>query len=70
MKHIRPALMLTLFFVIVTGVAFPVAVWAIGSVAFPKQAHGSLVRDGKGNVVHVRKVSTRGVEKITSGETD
>lgn len=43
--------MLTLFFVIVTGVAFPVAVWAIGSVAFPKQAHGSLVRDGKGNVV-------------------
>ncbi len=51
MKHLRPALMLTLFFVAVTGIAFPVAVWAIGSVAFPHQAHGSLIRDAHGNVV-------------------
>ena len=51
MKHIRPALSLTLFFVIVTGVAFPVAVWAVGRLAFPHQASGSLVRDAKGNVV-------------------
>jgi potassium-transporting ATPase KdpC subunit len=51
MKHLRPALMLTLFFVAVTGLAFPVAVWAIGSVAFPQQAHGSLIRDAHGNVV-------------------
>jgi K+-transporting ATPase ATPase C chain len=51
MKHIRPALLLTLFFVVVTGVAFPVAVWAVGRLAFPNQASGSLVRDAKGNVV-------------------
>lgn len=51
MKLVRPALLLTLFFVVVTGVAFPVAVWAIGSVAFPSQVHGSLIRDTNGNLV-------------------
>ena len=50
-KHVRPALMLTLFFVVLTGMAFPVAVWAVGRVAFPEQAAGSFVRDAKGNVV-------------------
>jgi K+-transporting ATPase ATPase C chain len=43
--------MLTLFFVAITGFAFPVAVWAIGNVAFPRQAHGSLIRDAHGNVI-------------------
>jgi K+-transporting ATPase ATPase C chain len=51
MNYIRPALVLTLFFVAVTGLAFPVAVWAIGRVAFPDQAAGSLLRDAHGNVV-------------------
>jgi K+-transporting ATPase ATPase C chain len=43
--------MLTLFFIVVTGVAFPVAVWGIGQVAFPHQARGSLLRDASGRVV-------------------
>jgi K+-transporting ATPase ATPase C chain len=51
MKHIRPALVLTLFFVVVTGIAFPVVVWAIGNVVFPAQAHGSLMRDTRGHIV-------------------
>lgn len=51
MKHLRPAIMLTLFFVVVTGVAFPVAVWAIGNLAFPTRAHGSLIRDAHGIVI-------------------
>jgi K+-transporting ATPase ATPase C chain len=51
MKHLRPALLLTLFFVVVTGLVFPGVVWAVGRVAFPGQAAGSLVRDAKGNVV-------------------
>jgi K+-transporting ATPase ATPase C chain len=51
MKHLRPAILLTLFFVVVTGVAFPVVVWGIGRVAFPDQAGGSLLRDNHGNVV-------------------
>jgi K+-transporting ATPase ATPase C chain len=51
MKHLRPAILLTLFFVVVTGLGFPIAVWAVGRVAFPNQADGSLLRDAQGNVI-------------------
>jgi len=42
-KHIRPALVLTLLFVIVTGILYPGIVTAIAQVVFPSQANGSLV---------------------------
>lgn len=51
MKHLRPALVLTVFFVVLTGLIFPAVVWGIGQLAFPSQAGGSLVRDAQGNVV-------------------
>ena len=51
MKHLRPAIVLTLFFVAVTGLIFPGVVWAIGRVVFPSQAGGSLIKDARGNVV-------------------
>jgi potassium-transporting ATPase KdpC subunit len=51
MKQLRPALLLTLFFVLVTGLAFPAAVWAVGSVVFPNRAHGSLIADSRGQIV-------------------
>jgi K+-transporting ATPase ATPase C chain len=51
MKHLRPAIALTAFFVVLFGLLFPGAVWAIGRVVFPHQAGGSLVKDSKGNVV-------------------
>lgn len=51
MKTLRPALVLTLFFVVITGVAFPVVVWALGTAVLPYQAHGSLLRDTNGRVV-------------------
>jgi K+-transporting ATPase ATPase C chain len=51
MKNLRPAILLTLFFVVVTGLAFPIVVWAVGQVAFPHQADGSLLRDAQGNVI-------------------
>jgi K+-transporting ATPase ATPase C chain len=51
MKHLRPALSLTAFFIVVTGLIFPVVVWAIGQVAFPYQANGSLLRDANGQVI-------------------
>src|ERR1700753_377026 len=51
MSQLRPAILLTAFFVIVTGLVFPVVVWAIGQVAFPSQANGSLIRDSHGNVI-------------------
>jgi K+-transporting ATPase ATPase C chain len=48
MKQLRPAILLTAFFVVVTGLVFPGVIWAIGQVAFPFQAGGSLLRDGQG----------------------
>jgi K+-transporting ATPase ATPase C chain len=51
MKQLRPALVLTAFFIVVTGLAFPVVVWGIGRVAFPSQAEGSLLRDAHGTVI-------------------
>lgn len=51
MKQLRPAILLTVFFVLLTGLAFPVVVWAVGRVAFPTQAGGSLIKDAKGTVI-------------------
>ena len=51
MKQLRPAILLTLFFVVVTGFAFPGVLWAIGQAAFPDAANGSLIRDAQGNVI-------------------
>lgn len=47
----RPAIMLTLVFVVLTGFAFPILIWGISQAAFPHQANGSLIKDAKGNVV-------------------
>lgn len=48
MKTLRPALVLTLFFVLVTGLLFPMAVTGVAQAAFPHQANGSMVTvDGK-----------------------
>lgn len=51
MRELRPAILLTVFFVVLTGIGFPVAVWAVGQVTFPHQANGSFIKDAKGNVV-------------------
>ncbi len=49
--QIRPAIVATLFFTLLLGVGYPLAVTAIAHVAFPKQAEGSLIRDAKGQVI-------------------
>lgn len=51
LRHLRAAALLTVFFVVLTGLAFPAVVWAVGRAAFPSQAGGSLIADAKGTVV-------------------
>jgi K+-transporting ATPase ATPase C chain len=51
MKHLRPAILLTAFFVLLTGLLFPGVIWALGQTMFPHQANGSLVRDTQGNLI-------------------
>lgn len=47
----RSAIVAALFFTLLLGVAYPLAVTGIGKVAFPAQAGGSLIRGTSGQVI-------------------
>lgn len=51
MKEIRPAVILTILFIICTGLLFPFTIYAAGQLLFPAQANGSFVKDGSGKIV-------------------
>jgi potassium-transporting ATPase KdpC subunit len=42
-KHLRPAIILTLSFCVITGLLYPAVVTAIAQLVFPRQANGSIV---------------------------
>lgn len=50
MKQLRPAIALTLWFVVVFGLAFPAAIYGIGRL-MPSQADGSMIANADGKVV-------------------
>jgi K+-transporting ATPase ATPase C chain len=47
-RSLRSALVLTLLFAALLGVAYPLAITGVAQVAFPTQANGSLIRDASG----------------------
>jgi K+-transporting ATPase ATPase C chain len=47
----RAAIVSTLFFTLLLGIGYPLLVTAIGQLAFPAQANGSLIRDRSGVVI-------------------
>ena len=51
LSQLRPALVATLFFTALLGMAYPLAVTGVGQVVFPDQANGSLIRDAGGQVI-------------------
>ena len=48
LKEVRPAILILVLLMLITGLAYPLAMTAIAGVLFPKQAEGSLIeKDGK-----------------------
>ncbi len=48
---LRPAIVMTILFALLLGLAYPLAMTGIGQALFPSQANGSLVRDTTGRVI-------------------
>lgn len=46
MSQLRAAVVLTVLFTLLTGIAYPLAITAIGQAVFPFQANGSLAKRG------------------------
>ena len=51
LSQARPAIVTTVFFTLLLGVAYPLAVTGVGQAVFPDQARGSLIRNAAGEVV-------------------
>src|SRR5690606_5589505 len=48
---LRTAMLLFCVLLVTTGIAYPLLVTCVAELAFPSQAHGSLVRNGSGAVM-------------------
>lgn len=57
LAQIRAALVATLVFTLLLGVAYPLLITGVAGLAFPAQAGGSLVRNAQGQVVGSRLIA-------------
>ncbi len=51
LSEIRPAIVSTVLFTLLLGVAYPLAITGVSKAVFPYQAEGSLLKDDKGQVI-------------------
>jgi potassium-transporting ATPase KdpC subunit len=57
LSHLRPSIVSIVFFVVLTGLLYPLAITGIGGLAFPHQAGGSLVKASDGKIVGSRLIA-------------
>jgi potassium-transporting ATPase KdpC subunit len=50
-RTLLPAILVLVALTVLTGVIYPVGIWAVGQVAFPSQANGSLIVRDDGTAV-------------------
>jgi len=50
-RTLLPAILVLVVLTVITGVIYPVAIWAVGQVVFPTQANGSLIVRDDGTAV-------------------
>ena len=50
---LRPAIVMTILFAGLLGIAYPLAMTGVGQAIFPDQSNGSLVRDARGTEHHL-----------------
>ena len=62
-QHLRPAIVMTVLFTLLLGLAYPLAITVIAGVAFPHQASGSLLHDTSGKVVIGSSLIAQGFSK-------
>jgi len=55
-KELKPAILMTIFFTVLTGLIYPLAITGICQLAFPHAANGSLV-ERNGNVIGSRLIA-------------
>jgi potassium-transporting ATPase KdpC subunit len=58
-KEIKQAILFTLITMVLLGGGYHVVLWAIGRVAFPAQAEGSLIRRSDGTIVGSRLIAQK-----------
>jgi K+-transporting ATPase ATPase C chain len=58
-KEIKQAILFTIVTMVLLGGGYHVVLWAIGRVAFPAQAEGSLIRRGDGTIVGSRLIAQK-----------
>jgi K+-transporting ATPase ATPase C chain len=51
LSHLRPAIVSSVLFMGLLGLAYPLAVTGVAQAAFPAQANGSLVKNAKGTII-------------------
>ena len=57
LSYLRASLVSVIFFVVLTGLLYPLAITGIGQIVFPHQANGSLVRTGGGKILGSRLIA-------------